>query len=81
MEKPSKIVIAFFTANVMDWAKAYHTPYNQGYVKAVKLIPTAHYDVEDKAWCCSAKFGEDLINTVKRFFPEIPLDIQEYRAK
>ena len=28
-----------------------------------------------------AKFGEDLINTVKRFFPEIPLDIQEYRAK
>lgn len=79
MNKPAQIVIAYFYANGMDWAKAYHTPYNRNYVGAVKLIPIAHYDMEDKAWCCLAEFGNELTSTVKRFFPDIPIDIQEHR--
>lgn len=56
----------------------YYTPYNRDYMEAVKQIPTTRYDMEDTAWCCSAKFDTELISTVKRFFPDIPVDIQEH---
>ena len=49
------------------------------YFEITKECP--HYDIEDKAWCCLAKFGSELTNTVKRFFPDIPIDIQEHRGK
>ena len=77
----SPIIISYFTANGQDWAEAFNTPYNRHYVADVKRIPTAHYDPEEKSWCCSAKYGELLVDAVKSHFPNLPTQIQEHREK
>lgn len=78
---PTQIVISYFTANKKDWVKVIYTPYDSIYVLRIKTTPTAHYDREEKAWCCEAKYGEKVEKIVKESFPDIPIDIQEHRGK
>lgn len=76
----TNIIISYFTANGKDWVTACYTPYNPDYVKAVKKIPTAHYDMEEKSWCCSAQYGNELEAAVREFFPDMSIDVQDNRG-
>lgn len=77
----TNIIISYYTANEKDWVSTHYTPYNPDFVKAVKKIPTAHYNMEEKSWCCSVQYGNELEATVKKFFPDMKIDIQEHRVK
>lgn len=84
MYKPTSIVISYFTANGRDWVGVYYTPYNPDYVREIRAVPTAHYDIghpEDSNWTCEARYGDTVEALVKKHFPDIPLDIQERRGK
>lgn len=80
MLKTTQIVISYFTANQRKWVATYYTPYKKEYVKEIRTIPTAHYDIVEKYWCCEAKYGERVEALVKKHFPDIPLDIQDHDA-
>lgn len=75
------ITISYFTANKKDWVAVYDTPYNSVYVREIRRIPTSHYDIEEKSWCCEAEYGGQVEELVRKYFPDIPLDIQEHRGK
>ena len=65
------ITISYFTANKKDWVT----------VREIRRIPTSHYDIEEKSWCCEAEYGGQVEELVRKYFPDIPLDIQEHRGK
>ncbi len=72
------IGIYYFIANGKEWVSI-HTPYNPEYVKEIRKIPTAHWDFEDKTWSSSAEYGKEIEALVKKYFPDIPIDMQDNR--
>ena len=74
-----QICVSYFTANGMDFVATTNTPYSRNFVAAIRNLPSARYDPEDKSWCLPAEYGSDVEELVKRYFPKIPVDIQEHR--